>query len=798
MKINNIGIFAALVVFIILLTTMNVRGQGQLNMSKVGHLALDSIHSTELNDIWGYVDSSGNEYAIVGLNKGVSVVDISTPSNPKEIFFKEAPVTSWRDIKTWNDHAYITNEQDSALMIIDLSTLPSNTNLAVSYFPQDTTWNTAHNLYIDSSGIAYIFGSDSGKGGVLMYDLSTDPKKPSLIGWENSYYSHDGMVRNDTLYSCHINDGFFSVMDVTNKSNPTILATNPTPSKFTHNAWISDNGDYLYTTDEVSGAYIASYDLRDLSNIQELDRIQSSPENGKVIPHNTHFKNQYLITSYYTDGVVIHDVSKPGNIVEIANYDTSPMSGEGFNGAWGTYPYLPSGLILVSDIEEGLFVLNANLSRGAYLEGNITEKNTGDSLNNVNVSFLNKKVYDRSDSIGDYDISSDSAGYYDVVFEKPTHFPDTVFDVKLQKDSLTTLDIQLKARPTFKVNVEVRETPSSDSIPFADVQIKNEDFNHELTTNSNGNSTLNNFIKGNYKVFAGKWGHKTHCVNGVYLDSTNNSLLLKLDTGYYDDFTFDNNWETSGNAKEGHWRKQEPKGTKFLSVYINPDSDDSTDCSNEAFITGKRGRHHVNYQAHDVDSGEVILKTPKMNLSNYKDPYINFKRWFLTAKPNDTMSIFITNGNDSIKTKTLTSNEADNKWIEESIRLKDHISLTDSMHVIFTVADRINDNAVEGGIDKFMVIDSFSVNVKENAVTNQNNDVKLYPNPAKDKFIIEFKKSFKGKATIRNIAGKKIYKKKLKGKKSRLNISSLKRGLYQVILRSENRDQLYLKKFVKK
>ena len=64
------------------------------------------------------------------------------------------------------------------------------------------------------------------------------------------------------------------IIDVSNKSNPITIGTHPTPNAFTHNAWVSDDGDYVFTTDEQSGAYLTAYDVSDLNNIQEVDRIQ--------------------------------------------------------------------------------------------------------------------------------------------------------------------------------------------------------------------------------------------------------------------------------------------------------------------------------------------------------------------------------------------------------------------------------------------------------------------------------------------------------------------------------------------
>lgn len=372
------------------------------NLSQIGYLNVCADHSTGANDIWGWVDSEGNEYALVGLNNGTSIVDISDPTNPVEVFFEPGSNSVWRDLKTWNNHAYVTTEAREGLLIIDLSTLPSNPNLSTTYFTPIGTINgeplSAHNLYIDENGICYLFGANKGNRGVLMLDLTKDPKAPEEIGKVDNWYAHDGVAKNDILYLGNVSDGHLSIFDVSDKSNPELLGLQVTPSSFSHNVWFSDDQNYLYNTDEKSGAYITEYDISDPKNIIETDRIRTTTSND-VIPHNTHYVNDYLVTSYYRDGVIIHDVSEKGNMKEVARYDTSPaLSGNGFNGCWGVYPFLPSGLIIASDIENGLHILQTDAS--------INLVSTNDlSKNNLEISispnpFQNEIFLEGSEVIG--------------------------------------------------------------------------------------------------------------------------------------------------------------------------------------------------------------------------------------------------------------------------------------------------------------------------------------------------------------------------------------------------------------
>ncbi len=365
---------------ILIFFSIQLFSQQSLNMDLVGNLP----YSQGTNDIWGYADGS-SEYALVGTVTGFSVVDVTNPSNPIELFFIEGSSSTWRDIKTWGKYAYVTTEAEDGLLIVDLSDLSGQTYVYTQEF-----FLTSHNIYIDENGYAYIFGADTGNGGAIILDLTNDPMNPTIAGIFDDYYLHDGMVRGDTLWGSAIYAGVFSVIDVSDKSNPSIMSSYPTSCQFTHNAWISDDNNYLFTTDETSGCYIGSYDVSDIYNIQEIDLVQEWTGDGAygqqedVIPHNTHVFGDYLVTSYYTSGVTIIDASDPFNLIEVAYYDTSPFSGGSFDGCWGAYPYLPSGLILATDQQEGLFVLHTPY--GSYEGFGCTNQNASNFNPNATIN----------------------------------------------------------------------------------------------------------------------------------------------------------------------------------------------------------------------------------------------------------------------------------------------------------------------------------------------------------------------------------------------------------------------------
>ena len=54
---------------------------------------------------------------------------------------------------------------------------------------------------------------------------------------------------------------------------------------------------------------------------KRLMRVQSNPESNSIV-HNTHVDGKFLVTSWYRDGTVVHDISNPENLVQVAYYDS--------------------------------------------------------------------------------------------------------------------------------------------------------------------------------------------------------------------------------------------------------------------------------------------------------------------------------------------------------------------------------------------------------------------------------------------------------------------------------------------
>ena len=420
-----------------------------------------------VNDVWGYVAPDGTEYALVGLDTGVAVISLADPDAPDLIGVTNGVQSIWRDIKTYRDYAYVVSDQrDDGLVIIDLRQLPDT--FAVTHV-RDTVpgfnrpFLRAHNLNIDTTrGLLFTAGGDPNinAGGALIFDLKADPLHPTVIATGPPIYSHDVYVQDGILYASELYEGQLAIYDTRDLNDITELGRVTTPYTFTHNAWASGDGQTVFTTDEQANASVAAYDIADPANIVLLDEYRPlSSLNTKTIPHNVHVIDDYLSISYYTDGLRVVDASVPDNLVEVANYDTWPGPDGGFDGDWGAYPFLPSGLTLVSDRSTGLYVIDVDYIRAARVAGTVIDSVTMDPINGASVQILaDQPNATQSDPLGNFATGIATAGTYRLAVSAPGYLPDTI-DVTLVNGQTTDLNVALVDPNNMPTAVRVPSAP---------------------------------------------------------------------------------------------------------------------------------------------------------------------------------------------------------------------------------------------------------------------------------------------------------------------------------------------------
>ena len=595
MMLKKIALFC-----LFLLLVFTAKSQQSLNINLLSNLD----YNNDLSDVWGYANDAG-EYALVGVYNGISVVDVTNPYDPVELGFFNGPESIWRDLKTWGDYLYCINDEDgdggAGLQILNLEELINGVSNPTYIENMSLGFETAHNIYIDENGVLYVFGADYGIGGALMYDLVANPENPPLLGVFNDYYLHDGMARGDTLWGGAINDGVFTVIDVSDKQNPEIIGSHATPNNFSHNCWISDDGDYLFTTDEVSGAYVAAYDVSNLNDIEEVDRIQAWSPQTNVIPHNTHVDGDFIVTSYYADGLSVVDVSNPSNMVEVGYYDTSEdYSGGGFNGAWGAYPWLPSGNILVTDIETGLYVLEPKYTNASFVEGVVTDSDTGLPISNAQVQILGTSIIINTDLGGYFETGVAVDGTYELLISS-SGYADYLQTVVLNSGQIINLDTQLSLLGSYNTQLSVVNALNFTGLSQASVHISNELVDYQLSSSTNGELSII-LTEGTYSISIGLWGYQTLCSEFTVSESQTD-FIFELVRAYSDDFSVDLGWvvESDASLESGLWERAIP--VSYSNMSLSPNQDVDGDCGDYAFITDNGDYEIVNFDVEDQNWG---------------------------------------------------------------------------------------------------------------------------------------------------------------------------------------------------
>lgn len=309
------------------------------------------------NGIWGYVAPNGKEYALLGSELGVAIIDCSVPTAPVERGWFPGVNNPWRELRTYGHYCYVTSEGMAGFLVIDLANPDAPVSVGIV---GATHFGNAHNLGVDmGTGRIYIVGTDNG---VAVYDAAANPANPPFVGYAapggtNAYF-HDLTIENGYGYGAMIYTGLFRIWDVTTWP-PTVLSSSLTPSAFTHNAWPTANGAITVTTDERDGSLLRFYDTT--NKLAPVPRGQMTVD-PRSVPHNSYIIGNIAHTSWYTEGYQAVDFSDPTTPVVVASYDTYPGTTGGYSGAWGCFPFLPSGNVFISDRSTGLYVLRPHLT----------------------------------------------------------------------------------------------------------------------------------------------------------------------------------------------------------------------------------------------------------------------------------------------------------------------------------------------------------------------------------------------------------------------------------------------------
>jgi choice-of-anchor B domain-containing protein len=382
------------------------------SVSLLSHLSFADLTpaSTRGNDVWGFTDlNTGREYAFMGMENGVAVVDITDPEAPEQVGSGSGSSTTWRDIKVyqvfdsaaqrWRAYAYATADAvPDPLMVLDLSGLPNR----VERVDFTSDFRAAHNEYILNADYSFglaqtdqpvllgIAGSNLNSGNHRLYSLA-NPRAPALQSVSTAGYAHDlasfavtdarknsQCVNAQSQPQCQVmtdfNENTLDVWDVTNPSAPQKLATQPyVNASYVHSGWWSEDGRYVFVQDELDERNVGlntTIRVFDMADLRAPAQVGSWVGPTRAIDHNGYVKGNRYYISNYSEGLTVLDLTNPTAPTRVGYFDTFPASSEtAFVGAWGVYPFFASGVLAVGDINSGLYLLrNETLStpRGAF------------------------------------------------------------------------------------------------------------------------------------------------------------------------------------------------------------------------------------------------------------------------------------------------------------------------------------------------------------------------------------------------------------------------------------------------
>lgn len=322
------------------------------------NLPPSTAHNNTYNEVWGF-EQNGKEYGVIGSTMGTHIFDVTDKNNIMPVDFVPGKAQGGqiihRDFHDYNGYLYmVSDEGASSLQIADLSYLPDSVSVV---YDSDQLFVRSHNIFIDTlHAKLYVCSGD-----LYVYSL-TNPINPTYFTTiDLPSHAHDLYVRDDTAYVNAGPDGLY----IYNASvpNPQPLNTlSVYPQKgYNHSGWLTDDGNTYIFADETHGKQMKVLDVSDLNNLTIRSTFMTMTDPNSI-PHNQIIKDNFLYSAQYFDGFYIYDISDPDNVVEVGNYDTStqPVDGSKYEGAWGTYPLLKDGKVLVSDMQNGFYVFDVS------------------------------------------------------------------------------------------------------------------------------------------------------------------------------------------------------------------------------------------------------------------------------------------------------------------------------------------------------------------------------------------------------------------------------------------------------
>ncbi len=691
---------------LVLISTAAAQPRESYHTTLFGALNPDTKDVVRYSAITGYAAPDGREYALLGGYDGTHIVDI-TDSPLKEVAFIPGPQSAWREMKTFGAYGYVVSEGGAGLQIIDLSKLPARATLVRS---DTSVFRTGHTITQEGNYL-YVNGTNpsaGANGGTIIFNVAINPGYPQLVERWRERYVHDATIRNDTMYAAAITEGRLDIVYLGKERKDPKLVTEITyPGAGTHNADLSVDGRYILTTDEV-GATAKTLKVWDRSDIGSIEQVADwTPVPGEII-HNVHVRGRLAVVSWYTAGTRIVDITNPADPIQVGYYDTFPGASADFAGNWGVYPYLPSGKIIASDMQTGLYVFTFDGVGAGRVSGIVKDEVTGLPIPGAHVEFpeLGRSV--EADSLGRYSFAGavDTLDYIVSAQDYVARGGRAVVSTEGE-----TLNLFLSSLPMVDVAISVVDSSTGRPLNA---------FSYRMLGRAAGSgrdkASPSIFLLPKdsvVEVIVGAWGFLPKTIR--LRPDRSGTEIVELLPGYRDDAELDLGWslrDKDDDAHSGSWERGPARGTfitsENLRIAIQADSDATPGTGNHAFFTGLSGSSEE-VGANDVDEGRATLTSPAFDLTSYTDPYVGISLWYTRngnqAAVDDTLLLLLSNDDGESWTTFRRITESGTAWRPVEIRVGDRLTPTPLMRVRVVASDLGAPSLVEAAVDDFTVVD---------------------------------------------------------------------------------------------
>jgi choice-of-anchor B domain-containing protein len=755
---------------------------------------------------WSYIHHDGREYAVLGGHDGVFIYNVTDPAATYPVGFVAGPPSPWREMKQYRNWIYVVTEGygiGEGVQIIRM-TDPEHPVLAATYA---TGFARSHTVAVDTARAILICNGTRYNAGLGAYPPSgmrvlslADPEAPTpLAVWpngpittnEDSVYVHDSVPIGNRLYAASIYFGIERVFDFTNPAAPTPIAAWHYPGAFSHNSWPDKTGKWLYVTDEKNGQPLEIFDISNLAAPVLFNRFTPNPV---AIVHNVHVKGDEVYLSSYTEGIRVLDATDPSHPAEFGFADSYDGPSGNYYGVWEVCPFFPSGTVIASDMETGLYVYRVRRDYG-LTRVKVVDAQSGAPIAGASL-FRDagaESLVTTADGIAVFALDPGAHTVTGRLFGYAEHSLSTSASI----GSRDTLTLPLSAQPRADFTGTVRG-----QTPIQDAQVSLAYTGLHAHTNQAGHFSLSGIPVGTYRIQVAAPGYIP--IDFVRpIGPGNTSLTFTLPpVAQWDPIESADGWSVGApgdNAVDnytGQWQWVDPLGTvvgdasnvpstssashpafarpgaplaheghrEAEGLYPGPvqPEDDDTPNGTHCFVTGQ-GTSASDIEGYDLD-GVTTLTSPTLDATSMSLPTVGFWSWFYTStsEPGDYLDVLLSNDGGATWTLARHVTGMHDHWNMEAVRIADFMAPTAQMRVRFVASDQGGFSVVEAAIDDLVLYDGANQPVGSSPFPG---DVPTrlalrapWPNPAADRVsvVLEIPRAGHARVEVVDVQGRRV------------------------------------------